>query len=51
MRALLDAGMILRYFDEPPPCGGDEETAGRYRRVPWLMMMEWEKPRPSFAKP
>lgn len=51
MRALLDAGMILRYFDEPPPCGGDEETVGRYRRVPWLMMMEWEKPRPSFAKP
>lgn len=41
--ALLREGLILRHFDEPSPHGGDPARAARYRRVPWLVMMEWEK--------
>lgn len=44
MRLLLAEGLILRLFEEPAPSGGDPDKAGRYRRVPWLLMMEWEKP-------
>lgn len=46
MRLLLAQGLILRAFDEPSPGGGPPDVADRYRRVPWLMTMEWEKPRP-----
>jgi SAM-dependent methyltransferase len=44
MRLLLAQGLVLRSFDEPAPRGADPAKADRYRRVPWLMMMEWEKP-------
>lgn len=44
MSLLLGAGLILRHFDEPVPRGGDPERAARYRRVPWFLVMEWEKP-------
>jgi SAM-dependent methyltransferase len=44
MAAFLREGLILRHFDEPPPLGGDPARAALYRRVPWLVMMEWEKP-------
>lgn len=44
MSLLLDAGLILRHFAEPGPQGGDAARGDRYRRAPWLMMMEWEKP-------
>lgn len=44
MGALLAQGLILRHFDEPTPYGGEPWRAERYRRVPWFMMMEWEKP-------
>ncbi|MBN8959739.1 MAG: class I SAM-dependent methyltransferase [Rhizobiales bacterium] len=44
MRLLLDEGLILRYFDEPRPYGGKPAVADKYQRVPWLMLMEWEKP-------
>jgi SAM-dependent methyltransferase len=47
MSLLLDAGLQLRHFAEPAPTGGDPDKAGRYRRVPWFLIMEWEKP----AKP
>jgi SAM-dependent methyltransferase len=47
MSLLLQAGLILRYFDEPAPRGGcDADKADRYRRVPWFLVMEWEKPWP-----
>jgi len=45
MRLLLAQGLVLRFFDEPPPCGGDPEKVDSYRRVPWLTVMEWEKTR------
>lgn len=44
MTLLLSQGLVLRHFDEPPPAGGDPEQAAKYRRVPWHMLMEWEKP-------
>lgn len=44
MQALLCEGLILRHFDEPPAHGGDPATVAKYNKVPWLMMMEWEKP-------
>jgi SAM-dependent methyltransferase len=44
MAALLRQNLILRHFDEPSPQGGDRERAARYRRVPWFLIMEWEKP-------
>jgi SAM-dependent methyltransferase len=45
MALLLAQGLTLRHFSEPEPNGGPLETAERYRRVPWFVMMEWEKPR------
>jgi len=41
---LLGQGLVLRHFDEPVPHGGDPAKAARYRRVPWFVMMEWQKP-------
>jgi SAM-dependent methyltransferase len=45
MSLLLAQGMILRHFDEPPPLGGDSDKAARYSRIPYALLMEWEKPR------
>jgi len=47
MSLLLAQGLILRHFDEPQPQGGDSERAALYRRVPWFLVMEWEKPAAS----
>lgn len=44
MNLLLGEGLILRHFDEPRAYGGDPTVADKYQRVPWLMLMEWEKP-------
>lgn len=44
MSLFLEHGMILRHFAEPSPSGGDPDMAERYRRVPYLYIMEWEKP-------
>ena len=44
MRWFLGAGLILTHFDEPAPTGGPPDRAGRYRRVPWYVIMEWRKP-------
>lgn len=44
MRALLGAGLVLRHFDEPAAHGGDPEAAENHSRVPWFLVMEWEKP-------
>ncbi len=44
MSLLLGEGLELRHFDEPLPQGGDPETARRFRRVPWFVLMEWRKP-------
>jgi SAM-dependent methyltransferase len=44
MQALLKAGFELRHFAEPEPAGGDPDKAERYRRAPWFLLMEWQKP-------
>jgi SAM-dependent methyltransferase len=44
MSVLLGQGLQLRYFDEPMPQGGPPERAERYRRVPYFLLMEWQKP-------
>lgn len=44
---LIDAGLKLTYFSEPAPYGGEPERADRYRRVPYYLIMEWEKPASS----
>ena len=44
MRALLDEGLRLVYFDEPVPIAdAPTEKAANYRRVPWLFVMQWLK--------
>jgi SAM-dependent methyltransferase len=43
MALLLAQGFALRHFSEPEPIGGPAEKAERYRRVPWFVVMEWEK--------
>jgi len=44
LTALLDAGLILRYFDEPAPSSDPPASrAAAYARVPWFMVMEWTK--------
>jgi SAM-dependent methyltransferase len=44
MSLMLDQGLILRHFDEPAPKGGDPTIAERHRRVPYFLVMEWQKP-------
>ncbi len=43
MQLLLEQGLQLVHFDEPPPHGVDSDQASRYRRVPWHLVMEWRK--------
>ena len=46
MKALLDAGLQLTWFDEPEPIASAPAGRARaYRRVPWFVVMEWRKPR------
>lgn len=44
MAAFLDAGLVLRWFDEPAASGADPARAARHRRVPWFVTMEWRRP-------
>lgn len=48
MSLLLSQGLILRQFLEPEPTGGDPGRVARYRRAPWFIIMEWEKPDRGF---
>lgn len=42
--ALLNSGLQLRFFDEPPPRSGDPTRQATYKRAPWFMVMEWQRP-------
>ena len=44
MSAFLSHGLKLTYFDEPEPDDVDPVRSEKYRRCPWLLVMEWEKP-------
>ena len=44
MRALIEAGLRLVYFDEPAPTShAPVEKATSYLRAPWFHVMEWVK--------
>ena len=44
MTLLLEQGLRLTHFDEPPAHGGDPVRQAHYNRAPWFMLMEWTKP-------
>lgn len=44
MQWFLSNGLTLTHFDEPEPHGGPDERLKAYRLMPYLMMMEWQKP-------
>jgi len=44
MNAFLENGLTLKVFDEPPAVSGAEVHRERQRRVPWFVVMEWQKP-------
>jgi SAM-dependent methyltransferase len=41
MTELLEKGLVLRFFQEPGPIGGNPERASLYCRAPWFVVMEW----------
>jgi SAM-dependent methyltransferase len=43
MTAFLDAGLTLRFFSEPGAVSGDEAHQARAGRVPWFVVMEWQR--------
>jgi SAM-dependent methyltransferase len=43
MSLLLENGLELRHFSEPMPVGADPAKAEWHRRVPYFLMMEWQK--------
>ncbi|MDB5507371.1 MAG: methyltransferase [Devosia sp.] len=49
MALLLGNNLQLRYFDEPPPHGGNAQQIDLFRRVPSFLVMDWEKPRMPVA--
>jgi SAM-dependent methyltransferase len=44
MKAFLEAGLILKFFSEPAPVSGEAHHQERARRVPWFVVMEWQRP-------
>jgi SAM-dependent methyltransferase len=44
MNAFLSYGLVLRHFSEPDPVGASEEFAAHYRKMPWFLLMVWQKP-------
>lgn len=44
MTALLEAGLCLTQFTDPPFTGPDGETKDKFTRMPWAFMMVWAKP-------
>jgi SAM-dependent methyltransferase len=47
MTALLECGLQLTFFAEPAPVSGDPAHQDRFRRVPWFVVMEWQRPASS----
>ena len=44
IKAFLEAGLMLKFFSEPAPVSGEAEHQERARRVPWFVVMEWQRP-------
>lgn len=45
MTALLESGLHLAFFSEPEALTGDPSRQDLLRRVPWYVVMEWQRPR------
>lgn len=43
MKAFLSNNLVLKHFDEPLPVSGDENWVSKYGRMPWYLLMEWQK--------
>ena len=46
MRAFLDCGLTLTFFDEPTPTEEGATERPHYSRVPWFLVMEWRQASP-----
>lgn len=44
MNAFMENGLTLKFFAEPAAVSGAEVHQERQRRVPWFVVMEWQKP-------
>jgi SAM-dependent methyltransferase len=44
MAAFLEKGLQLTFFSEPEPVSGEASRQETYRRAPWFVVMEWQKP-------
>ncbi len=44
MSAFLAAGLVLKFFAEPEAISGTEVARERSRRVPWFVVMQWQRP-------
>lgn len=44
MTAFLEHGLNLTFFSEPGPVSGAGANQRRFRRVPWFVVMEWQRP-------
>jgi SAM-dependent methyltransferase len=44
MDAFLTTGLRLTFFSEPDSVSGDQRHRDRFRRVPWFVVMEWQRP-------
>lgn len=46
MKVFLEAGLLLRSYDQPPAVGVSLDEAHTYARAPYFVVMTWEKPGP-----
>lgn len=46
MQWFLGQHLVLTHFDEPSPTGGPSDRVQAYQKMPYLMMMEWQKKDP-----
>ncbi|MGJ4939750.1 class I SAM-dependent methyltransferase [Bradyrhizobium sp. HKCCYLS1011] len=44
MSTFLESGLRLAFFAEPAPVSGERVHQERFRRAPWFVVMEWQKP-------
>lgn len=43
MEAFLANGLNLKFFAEPGPVSGEPSRQAHFRRVPWFVVMEWQR--------
>jgi SAM-dependent methyltransferase len=43
MAAFLESGLHLTFFSEPGPASGEASHQSDFRRVPWFVVMEWQR--------